>query len=198
MALPPLGQFNPNNITAAAPPAGGSTTLSANYGQTSGVQNVADVTSGTGQNRAFFSPEQLAAQSGYFNNLGGFISGTQQVPAYMTAPPQVFQAYNDAFNKFVAPGIAAQYGAGSPQIGAQQSFGNEQLAAQLYQSGITNWMDALGLQGNAAFNPQGQNSASSALGNKVNQSDQSQWNVGMDTTQLGQSLLSLLLSGIKG
>ena len=110
----------------------------------------------------------------------------------------MFQAYNDAFNKYVAPGIASQYGAGSPQLGAQQSFGNEQLAAQLYQSGLGNFLQGQQLLGGYAFTPQGQNTNSASQGQQQNQFDQSSWNVGLNQTALGQSLLSLLLGRITG
>lgn len=182
------------NIPVASPPAGGSTTVYGSATLNNGTQNVNAANTGVGSARSYFSPEQLAAQSQYFNTLGGYLNGTSQVPAYMTAPPQVFQAYNDAFNKYVKPGIASQYGAGSPQIGAQQSFGNEQLAAQLYQSGLSNYLQGLGLQGNAAFNPQGQNTTNNTLGQTQTQNQQTGYEAGLSTTTLGQSLLSLLLS----
>jgi hypothetical protein len=170
---------------SSTPPSFGMTTI--NAGLQTSQQNAQSQSQGL--NRNVYTPEQQALQNQLLNHLGGYISGQTQVPAYMTAPPQVFQAYNDAFQKSVAPGIAAQYGAGSPQIGAQQSFGNEQLAAQLYQSGLTNWLAGLGLAGNLAYNSVGQNSA--AQGNQNNQ--QNGANVGLSSTQYGQSLLGLLL-----
>lgn len=193
MADPGTGLNLSQPLIQPGSPISGSMTASANNRITTGGQTVADTTAGTGQARSFFSPDQQAAQGQYFNNIGGFLSGSQQVPAYMTAPPQVFEAYNNAFNKYVQPGIAAQFGQGSNQIGAQKSFGNQQLAAQLYQGGVQQWLSGLGMLGNAGFNPQGQNTASNQIGNQQQQMNQNQTDMGLTQTVLGQSLLSLLL-----
>lgn len=180
----------------AVTPSYGMTTLSGQLGGNSGNQATQQQGANTGQSRAYFSPEQLAAQQNVLGNLSGYLSGQQSIPAYMTAPPEVFQAYNSAFDKYVKPGIAAQYGAGSPQIGGQQSYGNMQLAAQLYQGGLQNYLGAMGMYGNLAFNPQGQNTQAANAAQGQQQFDQNNWNLGASTTNYGPSLLSLLLSRI--
>lgn len=163
----------------------GYTSINANYQNQNGTQQQNTLTGQQSQ----FTPQQQAAQSQALSGLSGFVSGQSQVPAYMTAPPQVFQAYNDAFQKFVAPGIAAQYGAGSPQIGAQQSFGNEQLASNLYQQGVQNWLAGQAQLGNLAYTAVGQNQQQN-MGNQFNQNTT---NLGLTDTEFGQSLLSMLL-----
>lgn len=198
MALPPPAVSLPPTMQAQQPPNFGSTSLGISYGQQNGNQNVATNDTGTAQSRAYFNPQQQAAQGDYFNRVGGYLAGTQQIPAYFTAPPEVFKAANDAFNKYVKPGIYSQYGTGSPQSGAQQAFMNEQLAAELYQGGQQNWLATLGMLGNPAFNPQGQNTQNAAQGQENTQMQQSKWDVGLNQTAFGQSLLSLLLGKLGG
>ena len=110
----------------------------------------------------------------------------------MTAPPAAFKAFNDEFNQYAAPGIAAQFGAGSPQEGAQQTMGNEQLAANLYQSGTQNWLNGLGLLGNNAYNAVGQTNNGSTTSTTQSTSE----SLGASDTAYGTSLLSLLLGNI--
>jgi hypothetical protein len=177
-------------LPAPNPPAAGIEQLYANYQQSQGNQSQ----QGTQTNLNQFTPQQQQLQGMLPGMLSGFLSGQQDIPAYMTAPPQVFKAYNDAFQKYTAPGIAAQFGAGSPQIGAQQSFGNQQLAAQLYQSGVNNWMQGLGLGGNWAYTPIGQNAANQASG----QSQNNTFGGGIVDTTYGASILSTLLNALAG
>lgn len=185
--------FDPTTgMTSSAYPTGtfqpaynGYTSVNANFQNQNGQQQQNTV----GGQQSQFTPQQQQAQNQALSGLSGFVSGQQQIPSYMTAPPQVFQAYNDAFQKYVQPGIAAQYGAGSPQIGAQQSFGNEQLAANLYQQGVNNWLAGNAQLGNLAYQAVGQNQQQ-AMNNAFNQNTT---NLGLTDTEFGQSLLSLLL-----
>jgi hypothetical protein len=123
--------------------------------------------------------------------LAASLSG-QQIPSWMTAPPEAFKAYNDAFNQYVAPNIAAQFGAGSPQIGRQQMMGNEQLAANLYQNGVTNWLAYLGNAENFAMTPVGQ-----STNNQFNQNWQNQSEVqGYQGDSMLGTILNKLVSGL--
>ena len=172
-------------LPALSPAAYGMSTVNGSVTNSNGTQTTAQ----TGVQNNTYTPAQQAAQNSLLSQLQGFLSGTTSAPSYMTAPPAAFQAYNDAFNQYAAPGIAAQYGAGSPQIGAQQSMGNEQLAANLYQTGISSYLSGLGQLGNAAFNAVGQTTAN----NGTNNANTTSTSVGASDTALGSSLLSLLL-----
>lgn len=137
-----------------------------------------------------YTPGQQALQGQLGSTLQGMLNGSYQIPGYMTAPPEAFQAYNNAFNLYVKPGMAAQYGAGSPQIGSMQSLGNEQLAANLYQTGVGNWQNLLGMANANAFTPVGSNSA-----NQINQNWQTESDV--DGYQ-GDTVLGSILSKLIG
>jgi hypothetical protein len=165
------------------------TTVSGGVTNNSGTSTSAN----TGSNQAVYTPEQQAAQNQLLTQLTGFLSGTSGAPSSMTAPPQAFQAYNDAFNQYTAPGLAAQYGAGSPQIGSQQMMGNEQLAANLYQTGVSSYLSGLGQLGNAAYNSVGQNTANTGQGT----SDTTTTGVSGSDTNYGSSVLSALLGLLK-
>lgn len=149
-------------------------------------------------NQNQYSADQQALQSQLAGQYGGLISGQSQIPAYFTAPQQVFDAFNTNFTKNVEPGIAAQFGAGSPQIGAQRSFGNQQLAAQLYQGGISNYLNSLGAANNFAMTPQGTIGSSNTANQGSNQYENDQGTMGIQSNQFGQGLLALLLGMLGG
>src|SRR5271165_2708010 len=100
------------------------TTVSAQNQNATGTQNQATTqqsantgaTTGTQANN--YNAGQLALQNQLASTLPGFISGGT-VPTAFTAPPAAFQNLNNQLTNQVNPAIAAQYGAGSPQIGAQ-------------------------------------------------------------------------------
>lgn len=171
------------------------------YGENANMSQTGQQTgTNTGQSTQLnqYSAAQQALQSQLAGQYGGFLSGQTQVPAYMTAPPQVFDAWNEQFNKEVAPGLAAQFGGNSPQIHAQRAYGNRQLAAQLYQGGITNWLNGLGAANNFALTPQGSNLNSTASNALNNQTDSSSGHLGIQSNTMGGSLLALLLSLMGG
>jgi hypothetical protein len=98
--------------------------------------------------------------------LSGILSGQQEIPAYMTAPSVVFKNYMDQFNRGPAHQYAAAYGAGGPQGLSAQNQGLQNLAAQLYQGGVTNFQNFLGQGLNTAFGtPVGQQTANTAANN---------------------------------
>lgn len=80
-----------------------------------------------------------------------------QVPQGFTAPQSVIDAWNTNFQNYIAPGIAATKGAGSPAIASQQSMGLQQLLANMYQQGQSNYSNILGQSSQYAMNPTGQN-----------------------------------------
>ena len=168
-----------------ATPSNGMTTVSARIADSSQQ----GTSQGQNQQNNQYTPEQQAAQNQLLNQLMSYLSGGSSAPGWMTAPPEAFKAYNDAFNQYVAPGIATQYGAGSPQIGAQQMMGNEQLAANLYSTGISQWLSGAGALSNAAFTAVGQNTASQGQSTSNAQGS----TLGVSDTTYGQSLLGNLL-----
>ena len=161
---------------------------------TAGVNNSngTGATTNQGVQSNTYTPAQQAAQNALLQQLQSYLSGGSSAPTWMTAPPAAFKAFNDEFNQYAAPGIAAQFGAGSPQEGAQQTMGNEQLAANLYQSGTQNWLNGLGLLGNNAYNAVGQTNNGSTTSTTQSTSE----SLGASDTAYGTSLLSLLLGNI--
>jgi hypothetical protein len=152
----------------------------------------------TGQNanalQNTYTAQQQAAQTALLNQLSGYTAGTSSVPTSLTNPAGLQQAANDAFNQYTAPGIAAQYGAGSPQIGQQQSMMDEQLAAQNYQNGVNNYLSGTSQLGNAAYNQIG-NTGQAASSNTSNNQ-----NYGASVSATGSpssnSVLSLILKAM--
>lgn len=130
-------------------------TYQINQGSTTGANQGVSGTNGTQQQQNQFNPGQQGLQGSLGGMYQNFLSG--QVPQSFTAPPQVLDAYKQYFQNQVAPGIAAQYGAGSPQMGAQQTNGLTQLLANLYQQGMSNYGNVLGGASSYALNPTGYN-----------------------------------------
>jgi hypothetical protein len=94
-----------------------------------------------------------AGQTGLQNNLGSMwqslLSGN--IPSSFTNPAAATNAYQSNFQTQVAPGLAAQYGAGSPVIGSQNALGLAQLQGNLYNSGVNNFLGAMGSGTNYAL-----------------------------------------------
>ena len=116
-----------------------------------------------------YTPAQQQLQSQLGGNYSQYMSG--QVPTSFTAPPQVIGQYEQEFNNFVAPGLATQYGAGSPQIGEQASFGLGNLLANQYQQGLSNYNNAMSGASNYAMTPVGTQQAQNTNQQNVQGSD---------------------------
>jgi len=122
----------------------------------SGVQGASGTTANT------FTPGQTGVQ----NNLGGLWSSFLQgnIPSSFTNPAAATNAYQSNFQTQVAPGLAAQYGAGSPVIGSQNALGLAQLQGNLYNTGVNNFLGALGGGSNYALGmPTGTGSTQAGL-----------------------------------
>ena len=151
----------------------------------------------TGTQANTYNAGQQALQNQLSQLLPGYIQGGT-IPTAFTAPPAAFQNLNNQLTNQVNPAIAAQYGAGSPQIGAQDALAQTNLAAQLYQAGVQNYTGALGLAGNLAYNPIGQNTTGTSNGTGTgsstltNDTTQNQNNLGIAETSYGSNLLSTL------
>jgi hypothetical protein len=118
-----------------------------------------------------YAPWQQALQQQAGGAVGSFIQ-SGNLPGTFGAPQQVFDAYSANYDRFVAPQIAAQGGAGAPAIASNKALGLQQLAGQVYQNQASNFSAGIGQAGNLGF---------SALGNSSNQSQQNS----TDTTANG-------------
>jgi hypothetical protein len=105
------------------------------YNQTSGQ-------AGTGSTSNVYTPGQQGLQGNLGNLWQSFLSGN--IPGSFTNPQAATNAYQSNFQSQVAPGLAAQYGAGSPVIGSQNALGLAQLQGQLYNTGVNNFLGAMG------------------------------------------------------
>jgi hypothetical protein len=107
-------------------------TYSGNTGQVQGGNTNAQQT---------YTPGQTDTQG----QLGGLWQSFMQgnIPSSFTNPAAATNAYNTNFQTQVAPGLAAQYGAGSPVIGSQNALGLAQLQGNLYNTGVNNYQGAL-------------------------------------------------------
>lgn len=125
------------------------------YQQQSYSQGTAQSQTGSNASTAqnTYTPGQTDLQGNlgqlYQQLLGG------NIPSSFTNPAAATNAYNSNFNTQVAPGLAAQYGAGSPVIGSQNALGLAQLQGNLYNSGVQNYTNALGQGTQYALSPTG-------------------------------------------
>ena len=148
-----------------------------------GNQQIAGTTNQQNQ----FSGGQLNLQNLLPSLYSSFLQGN--IPSSFTSPSAPFAAYNSNFQNYVAPGLAAQYGAGSPQIGAQQAMGNQQLAGNLYQQGVSNYGNALSNAGGYGLTPTGYNTQQAGTGTT------NQYGQGAGQTTTSSSILGQLLQG---
>ena len=145
------------------------------------------------QSNNLYGAGQQNLQQQLPNLLSSFLQ-TGNLPGSFGAPSSVINAYNQNFQQSVAPGLAAQYGAGSPQIGSQQSLGLQQLLSNLYQTQSGNFNNLLNTGSQIGFTPIGQTGSGQQVqsGNLAQQQTQNQnW-------QANNSLLGSLLSTIGG
>ena len=138
----------------------GTTTQTGGTNVTAGsTANTASQSQGTGQtNQAnTYLPWQQQLQGQVGQAEGNLLSGN--VPTSFTNPQAATSQYMNNFNQYVAPELAAQYGAGSPAIGASLSSGLTNLASQTYEQGISNYGNAVSAAATPALTPTGQTGA---------------------------------------
>lgn len=142
-----------------------------------------------------YTDAQKALQSQLGTQIGGMIAGTEQIPnSWTTAPQAAFDNLNNQLNNQVNPMLAAQYGAGSPQIGASNRLAQTALAAELYPMQMGFYQNLLGQAGQLAYNPIGANTTNqtNTTGVQNQQFDQDATQKGLAYTDYGPSLLGLL------
>jgi len=176
-SLPPTPSVVPGASNNGAPVAGQPPSSTITNPNTYYVQNSqqaqagAQGQTGTQSELSQYTDGQQQLQQQLPQTLQGLLNGSTSVPSTFTAPPVAFQALNDQFQNTLLPQYAATYGAGSPQGLSQQAQQNENLAANLYQTGVGQYQNLLGQVQNTAFTPVGQEQA-----NAQNQNWQSQGN----------------------
>lgn len=112
------------------------------YIQQSGTTAGQQANQGTSAQQNTFTPGQQQVQGDLGNLWQSFMQGN--IPSSFTNPAAATNAYQSNFQSQVAPGLAAQYGAGSPVIGSQQALGLAQLQGNLYNTGVNNFLGAMG------------------------------------------------------
>lgn len=136
------------------------------------------------------------AQKQLQNNLPGVLSSFLQsgnLPGSFGVPQQVVDAYQQNFDRFIAPKLATQYGAGSPTMGSQNTLGLQQLLANLYQTQSGNFNNVLNTASGVAFNPLGSQQAQTQTTNTnqfgtSNTADRNAW-------QSNNTALGAMVSG---
>lgn len=112
----------------------------------------------TGSNMNAYTPQQQALQGSVLSNFSNYLSSGGQTPASWTAPPQAAVDWaTNQFQRLTEPGLAAQFGPGSPQMANRAQELVAQLTADGWQQGSANYMNALNSAANYAFNPVGNN-----------------------------------------
>ena len=129
------------------------------------TQQAATGTTGQQATANVYNPQSAALQTSLPQQLQAFLQ-TGNLPGNFAAPSQVTQAYNTNFQSQIAPQLAAQYGAGSPQIAGQQALGLQQLLSNLYQTQSNNLNNVLGTGTNLAYSTTGQ--LANQLSNQLN------------------------------
>ena len=109
----------------------------------------------TGAQNNTFTPGQQALQGQAANYISNILAGGA-VPQNMGLPQSVYDAAFHNFNKYQAPMLAAQHGAGSPAINASMEELNLQLAGLAGQRATGNALDAFSQAANFALKPIGQ------------------------------------------
>lgn len=128
-------------------------------------------TAGTTANNNVYTPGQEALQNTANQQAGQFLT-TGIAPGVQQELNAESAAYMQNFDQNVAPGLAAQYGAGSPAIGSELATGLQQLTGNVYQNQAQNFNSALGTAGNLAYNAVGNTGQSTTASNAATNSTQ--------------------------
>lgn len=143
-----------------------------------------------------YDPASLALRNQGAGSLAE-IMATGQLPGNFGISKQAFDALNSAFERNIAPGMAAQFGAGSPAIASQEALMNEQLAATLGQQQWQNYQGIFNDVSNFAFTPTGQQSTMGQTRTEDTNSDTSNTANWQSNNTAEGSLLSSLLTAAK-
>lgn len=107
----------------------------------------------SGTQLPYFTPIQQALQGQAGQMAGGLATG--DISQNFGLPQSVYDAAMFNFNKYQAPQLAAQYGAGSPTINSAMQELQLQLAGQSGQQAMGNYINAYDAAARYAFSPTG-------------------------------------------
>lgn len=153
------------------------------------LQQLASNTQAGTQNQ--YTAGQTALQNLATSQLGNYFMSNGNISPTWGVPQAVWDQSNYMFQRDQAPQLAAQFGAGSPVIGARQNELNLGLAAIAGQQMHQNFMGALSPLLNAAYQPVGTQSFNNNTQNQQSQMQQQQnqnLNSNTDTTQVGTTI----------
>jgi hypothetical protein len=156
-----------------------------------GSSTAANNGTGTSTNNYLPWQQALGAQAG--QQSSDFLT-TGQLPGTFGAPPQVTQAFTQAWQNGVEPQLSAQYGQGSPALGASLAHGLEQLDAQVYQNQSGDFANAIGAEGRLALNPVGVTSSTTNNSTATNSQNQNLHSVQNSDWQSLQDQISAMSS----
>jgi hypothetical protein len=143
---PPVAQGGNQSQTGNVNQSTQGSTASSYSGQSGGQQQ--------GTTAGIYSPQQQAAQGTTGTAITNYLN-TGILPGNFGNDAQQDAAYNSAYQQYVAPQLAAQYGAGSPAIGAQEAQGLQQLNANLYSTQLGAFNNATNQAMSYGFTPTG-------------------------------------------
>lgn len=194
IAPPPTATAAPVNIPAAQTPPSGWNTVA----QIAGANNNTSATAqsqqqqGLGSTANTYNAAQTANQSALPAFYANLMNG--QIPSSFTHPQAAIDAFNNDFQNVQAPNLALSGGAGSPMIARNQAMGLSNLESNLYNTGVSNYINALGAGTNNAYQSTGaeNNTASSGAQQGTGAANQSyQQNDNSNYSAL-QSIINIL------
>lgn len=147
---------NPYNMTVTT----SQNATGAGFGNQNTNTSTGQVTGGnTAQNTANqYTAGSQALQGSLPGQINNFLQ-TGNLPGSFAAPSSVLNAWNQNYQEFIAPQLAATYGSGSNVLPLQQSLGLSNLLSNLYQTQSGNLNNVLNTGLTAAFNPIGLNAS---------------------------------------
>lgn len=113
-----------------------------------------------------YSPFQQQLQGEAANQAGQYLA-TGVAPGTQASLDAQTAAYEQNFKQNVEPQLAAQYGAGSPAIAAEESQGLVNLTSNVFQNQGSQFNAALGTAGNLAYNATGSTGQTAAANNNT-------------------------------
>lgn len=163
-------------------------------------QTVATANQSTGTsadlNMNQYTPQQQLMQGQAGSFISNILAGGQ-VPQSFGLPQSVYDAAFHNFNKYQAPQLAAQHGAGSPAMNASAQELNLQLAGMAGQRSTGNALDAFSQAANFAFKPIGAKAekVSTAGGTQNEVLDKTTNEIGIDYGGLLGAIFGMLPGG---
>lgn len=141
-----------------------------------------------------FTGQQQGLQNQSLGFIGSILSG-QSPPPNFGMPQVVYDAAMANFNKYQAPMLAAQHGAGSPVINSAMQELQLQLAGQGAQRSMGNALDAYRMAANYAFAPAGSLKTIDDVFNKTETGEVQRTDNFVNTGEILGRLIEILQNG---